>query len=108
MTATVTSSVASIVRSALVARTGSSVEGLGDEVPLADVGLDSLDLIELLVCASEQVADEYGVAPDLVGHADDLPAIETVGDLVELVTAAAVAAGCGRSETGQGSRVALR
>jgi acyl carrier protein len=93
-----TSSVASIVRSALAARTGSPVDGLGDDVPLAEVGFDSLDVIELLVRASEQIADEYGVAPDAVSDPQGLPWIETVGDLVELVTAAAVAAGRARSE----------
>jgi acyl carrier protein len=98
MTATGTSSVASIVRSALAARTGSPVEGLGDDLPLAEVGLDSLELIELLVSASEHIADEYGVAPEAAGDPEGLPWIETVGDLVELVTAAAVAAGCARSE----------
>jgi acyl carrier protein len=93
MTTPGTLSVASIVRSALAARTGWDVEGLANDVPLADVGLDSLDLIELLVTVSEQVATEYGVTPDAIGHQEGLPWMETVGDLVELVATTVVGAG---------------
>jgi acyl carrier protein len=93
MTATGTSSVDGIVRSALAARTGAPAEALVDDVPLAETGLDSLDLVELLVSAWEGIAAEYGVALDATGASEGLPWMETVGDLVGFVSASAVDAG---------------
>jgi acyl carrier protein len=93
MTATGTSSVDGIVRTALAARTGAPVDDLVDDMPLAEAGLDSLDLIELLVSTSERIAVEYEVVLDVTGDSEGLPWMETVGDLVALVTASASDAG---------------
>jgi acyl carrier protein len=101
MTATGTSSVDWIVRSALAARTGAPAEDLVDDLPLAEAGLDSLDLVELLVSAWEEIAVEYGVVLDATGDSEGLPWMETVGDLVEFVSASAVDAGVPRQATGR-------
>jgi acyl carrier protein len=56
------------------------IEALGDDKPLADVGVDSLAIVEMLM----DLEDRYGVRLSQ----DDLRKARTVGDLVRLCTQA--------------------
>jgi class 3 adenylate cyclase/tetratricopeptide (TPR) repeat protein len=56
-----------LVRAALATTTGWTAEELGDDVPLDDIGIDSLGLVELLPSISEQAAAVRGCPPAAFG-----------------------------------------
>jgi acyl carrier protein len=70
--------------SALAAMQEAAVEVLGDEAPelvegmsLADSGMDSLDVIEVLMVVEER----YGIVID----ASDVEGVETLGDVIDVI-----------------------
>ena len=52
---------------------------------LADVGLDSLSLIQALLTVREDILEDLGVAVDDVEDPPALPWMETVGELIAFV-----------------------
>jgi Phosphopantetheine attachment site len=74
-----------LVRSALAAVTGEPTEAFGEDTPLGEAGIDSLALIEALICVREQVLDDLGIGPGDVSELPTLPWLETVGELLAFV-----------------------
>jgi len=70
------------VRAELEAKTGTPVSELGGEVALADIGLDSLALIEILLSLRERLFVGCGLSIDEADEPDSLPWLETVDELI--------------------------
>jgi hypothetical protein len=81
-----------LVRAELEAKTGTPASELGDDVTLADIGLDSLALIEILLSLREQVFVDRGLSADDADEPDSLPWLETVDELIAFATTFAVEA----------------
>jgi acyl carrier protein len=97
MTTMTSVGVGGLVRAALTASTGTPADALSDDAVLGDIGLDSLDLVELLVSVSDRIAAMRGPDAGAVSEPQVLPWLETVGDLVAFVTTSAAGGGAGRS-----------
>jgi len=74
-----------LLRSELAAVTGEPIEAFRDDALLADLGLDSLSLIQALLTVREDILEDLGVAVDDVEDPPALPWMETVGELIAFV-----------------------
>jgi hypothetical protein len=77
--------VAALVRAELARVTGEPITAVRDDVFLADLGLDSLSLIEALLSVRDQLLDELGLSADDVADPPTLPWLETVEELIRFV-----------------------
>jgi hypothetical protein len=85
-TMTVPVDVGGRVRAELEVRTGTPTSELGGEVSLADIGLDSLALIEILLSLREQLLADRGMSTDDGDDPDTLPWLETVDELIDFAS----------------------
>lgn len=74
-----------LVRAELAAVTGEPIEAFRDDALLSDVGVESLSLIEALLCVREQILEDLGLSVDDVSDPPTLPWLETVGQLIAFV-----------------------
>ena len=70
------------VRAELAVKTGAPLSEIDDDMSLADIGLDSLGLIEVLMSLREQILADRGLSTDDVEDPEVLPWLETVGELI--------------------------
>ena len=71
------------VRAELANKTGTAPSEIVDDMSLTDIGLDSLDLIEVLMSLREQILADRGLSVDDVEDPEALPWMETVGELIQ-------------------------
>ena len=83
-----------LLQSELSAVTGEPIAVFRDDALLSDLGLDSLSLIEALLCVREQLVEDLGLSIDDVNDPPTLPWLETVGELIAFVRSS-VPAGVG-------------
>ena len=75
----------SLLQAELATVTGEAAGTFTDATLLTDIGIDSLDLVEVLLAVREQVLDDRGLSMDDLDDPPSLPWLETVGELVAFV-----------------------
>ena len=75
----------SLLQAELATVTGEAAGPFTDATLLTDIGIDSLDLVEVLLAVREQVLDDRGLSMDDLDDPPSLPWLETVGELVAFV-----------------------
>jgi acyl carrier protein len=58
---------------------------IGESTALEALGLDSLNIVEVLITVRDELLDREGIDPDEVSDPDSLPHLDTIADLVDFI-----------------------